>query len=243
MSEDIRQMRVDLAAVFRMAAHYNWHESIANHFSLSVSDDGKKFLMNPKWVHFDNITASSLLLVDADDPETMNRADAPDPTAWIIHGHLHRSAPQARCILHVHSPYATAVASLADPEIKPIDQNTARFFNRVAYDDHYGGLAENDDEGARLVRVLGNKSIMMMGNHGVIVTGPTVAEAFDNLYYFERACQTLVLAYSTGQKLSVLSDEIAEKTAQSWEDYGGYAEAHFNQTKILMAKKDASFAA
>ena len=185
MSQDIRQMRVDLAAVFRMAAHYNWHESIANHFSLSVSDDGKQFLMNPKWIHFDNITASSLLIVDADDPETMNRSDAPDPTAWIIHGHLHRAAPQARCILHVHSPYATAIASLADPEIKPIDQNTARFFNRVAYDRHYGGLAENDDEGARLVRVLGNKSIMMMGNHGVLVTGSSVAQAFDNLYYFE----------------------------------------------------------
>jgi len=127
MTQDIRQMRVDLAAVFRMAAHYNWHESIANHFSLSVSEDGKQFLMNPKWVHFDNITASSLLLIDADDPETMKGANAPDPTAWIIHGHLHRAAPQARCILHVHSPYATAVATLADPEIKPIDQNTARF--------------------------------------------------------------------------------------------------------------------
>ena len=127
MPQDIRQMRVDLAAVFRMAAHYNWHESIANHFSLSVSEDGKQFLMNPKWVHFENITASSLLLVDADNPETMKGANAPDPTAWIIHGHLHRAAPQARCILHVHSPYATAVATLADPEIKPIDQNTARF--------------------------------------------------------------------------------------------------------------------
>jgi ribulose-5-phosphate 4-epimerase/fuculose-1-phosphate aldolase len=241
MAQDIRQMRVDLAAVFRMAAHYNWHESIANHFSLAVSDDGKQFLMNPKWVHFDNITASSLLLIDADDPDTMNGPNAPDPTAWIIHGHLHRAAPQARCILHVHSPYATAMATLADPEIKPIDQNTARFYNRVAYDYDYGGLAENDEEGARLVRVLGNKSIMLMGNHGVLVTGPTVADAFDNLYYFERACQTLVLAYSTGKPLSVLSDEIAEKTAQSWEDYGGYAQAHFDQTKLVLAKKDVSF--
>ena len=243
MATDLRTARVDLAAIFRMAAHYNWHESIANHFSLAVSDDGKQFLINPRWVHFDNITASSLLLLDADDPETMNRSDAPDPTAWVIHGHLHRAAPQARCILHVHSPYATAVATLADPEIKPIDQNTARFFNRVAYDHDYGGLAESDAEGERIVRVLGNKSIMLMGNHGVLVTGPTVAEAFDTLYYFERACQTLVLAYSTGKPLSVLSDDVAEKTAQSWEEYAGAADAHFRETKILMAKKDASFAA
>lgn len=243
MAVDLRTARVELAAMFRMAAHYNWHESIANHFSLAVSDDGKQFLINPKWVHFDNITASSLLHVDADDPETMNRPDAPDPTAWVIHGHLHRALPQARCVLHVHSPYATAIASLADPEIKPIDQNTARFYNRVAYDLGYDGMADNDDEGARLASLLGNKSVMMMGNHGVLVTGPNVAEAFDTLYYLERACQTLVLAYSTGKPLSVLSDEVAEKTAQSWEDYVGSAEAHFHQTKILMAKKDAGFAA
>lgn len=243
MSTDIREARVELAAMFRMAAHYNWHESIANHFSLAVSDDGKEFLINPKWVHFDTINASSLLHVDADDPETMNRPDAPDPTAWVIHGHLHRALPQARCVLHVHSPYATAIASLADPEIKPIDQNTARFFNRVAYDLGYDGMADNDDEGARLASLLGNKSVMMMGNHGVLVTGPNVAQAFDTLYYLERACQTLVLAYSTGRPLSVLSDAVAEKTAQSWDDYTGSAEAHFQQTKILMARKDAGFAA
>lgn len=243
MNEAMRNARVELAAMFRIAAHYQWHESIANHFSLAVSDDGKEFLMNPRWVHFDNISASSLLHIHVDDQDIMKRPDAPDPTAWIIHGHLHRHLPQARCVLHVHSPYATAIASLADPEIKPIDQNTARFFNRVAYDHHYDGMADNDDEGERLARTLGNKSVMMMGNHGVLVTGTTVAEAFDTLYYLERACQTLVLAYSTGQKLSVLSDDVAEKTAQSWDDYNGAADAHFHQTKLLMAKKDAGFAA
>lgn len=242
MGPDIQTAQVELAAMFRIAAYYNWHEATANHFSLAVSDDGKEFLINPRWVHFENINASSLLHVDADDKEIMKRPDAPDPTAWIIHGHLHRVLPQARCVLHVHSPYATAIASLADPEIKPIDQNTARFYNRVAYDLHYDGMADNDDEGARLASALGNKSVMMMGNHGVLVTGPTVAEAFDTLYYLERACQTLVLAYSTGKPLATLSHEVAEKTAQSWEDYTGAADAHFKQTKILMAKRDGTFA-
>src|SRR5207249_4599485 len=99
------QQRVDLAAAFRLAADLGWHEAVANHFSLAVSPDGKKFLMNPRWRHFSRIKASELLLLDADDRETMNRLDAPDPTAWCIHGHIHAAVPQARCILHVHPPY------------------------------------------------------------------------------------------------------------------------------------------
>jgi ribulose-5-phosphate 4-epimerase/fuculose-1-phosphate aldolase len=242
MAADERQLRIDLAAAFRLASHFGWNESIANHFSLAVSDDGQTFLMNPKWTHFDHVTASNLLLIDANDPKTMDRPDAPDPTAWVIHGHLHRALPHARCILHVHSSYATAIASLADPEIKPIDQNTARFFNRVAFDMSYGGLADNDAEGEHLVRALGNKSILMMANHGVLVAGSTVAEAFDALYYLERACKNLVLAYSTGQKLNILSNAVAEKTAQGWECDPAWAPAHFAQMKLIMSRKDASFA-
>jgi ribulose-5-phosphate 4-epimerase/fuculose-1-phosphate aldolase len=149
------QMRVDLAAAFRLAAAFNWHEAVANHFSLAVSPDGRKFLMNPRWRHFSRIRASDLLLLDAEDESTMDRPDAPDPSAWCIHGRIHRALPQARCILHLHSPYATAIATLADPEIKPIDQNTARFYNRVAYDMNYGGIADSTAEGDRLVPVEG----------------------------------------------------------------------------------------
>ena len=94
------QLRVDLAAAFRLAAELGWHEAVANHFSLAVTADGKKFLMNPRWRHFSRIKASELLLLDADDKETMSRPDAPDASAWCIHGHLHGALPQARCILH-----------------------------------------------------------------------------------------------------------------------------------------------
>ena len=236
------QLRVDLAAAFRLAAQNGWHEAIANHFSLAVSADGKKFLMNPKWRHFSRIKASELLLLDATDKETMNRPDAPDPSAWCIHGHLHAGAPQARCILHCHPPYATAIAALADPEIKPIEQNTARFYNRVAIDLGFDGIADNDAEGERLVKALGNRSRMMMGNHGILVAADTVAEAFDDLYYLERACQTLVLAYSTGQKLNVLSPELAERTAQGWIDYKDSAFSHFEEMKAILDEKDPSYA-
>ena len=237
-----RQLRVDLAAAFRMAAELGWHEAVANHFSLAVSADGRRFLMNPRWRHFAHIRASELLRLDAGDPETMSRSDAPDASAWCIHGHIHRALPLARCILHVHPPYATAVASLADPAIKPIEQNTARYFNRVAIDRGYGGIADNDEEGRRLVAVLGDNRRAILGNHGVLVVAGTVAEAFDDLYYLERACQTLVLAYSTGQRLNVMPPELAERTARSCDDYKEAAFSHFAEMKRLLDAKDPSYA-
>lgn len=237
-----RRARIDLAAAFRLAVKFDWHEAVANHFSLAVSADGKRFLMNPKWRHFSRIKASDLLLLDADDAAAMARPDAPDASAWHIHGALHRELAQARCVLHVHSPYATAIASLADPEIKPIDQNTARYFNRVAIDLHYGGIADHAEEGKRLARALGNRSRLMMGNHGVLVAGASVAEAFDDLYYLERACRNLALAYGTGQPLSILPADVAEQTARGWEDYKDSAFAHFDEMKAVLDQEDPSYA-
>ena len=234
--------RVDLAAAFRLAVQNDWHESVANHFSLAVSSDGKRFLMNPRWRHFARIRASDLLLLDADDATTMQRPDAPDPSAWCIHGAIHAALPRARCVLHVHSPFATALACLADPRMPPIDQNCARFFNRVAIDMEFGGIADNLAEGRRLASVLGERRVMMMANHGVLVAGPTVAEAYDELYYFERACQTLVLAYSTGRKLNVLSDEVAERTARGWDEYVDARAVHFAEMKRMLDAKDPSYA-
>ncbi|TMJ40628.1 MAG: hypothetical protein E6G87_01570 [Alphaproteobacteria bacterium] len=236
------QLRIDLAAVFRLAEHFNWHEGVANHFSLAVSTDGKQFLMNPKWRHFSAIKASDLLLLDADDKDAMKRPNAPDETAWCIHGRIHALVPSARCVLHAHPTYVTALAGLADPEIKPIDQNTARFYKRVAYDLGYEGMANSDAEGNRLAALLGNHKTMMMGNHGVLIAAASVAEAFDELYYLERACQTLMLAYASGQKLNVMSDKVAEQTARDWDLYTDSALAHFEEMKKVLDRKDPSYA-
>lgn len=242
LAEKIDQERIDLAAAFHLAALNDWHESIANHFSLAVSSDGKQFLMNPRWRHFTRISASDLLLLDADKEMSMDEPGAPDPSAWCIHGTIHRTLPQARCLLHVHSPYATALSYLKDPEIKPIDQNTARFFNRVAVDMNYGGIAHHEEEGKRIASVLGNKRIMMMANHGVLVIANSVAEAYDELYYLERACKTLILAYSTGQPLNIMSDELAEQTASDWELYSDSAFSHFDEMKQILAAQGSCFA-
>ena len=221
--------RIELAAAFRLAVHEGWHEGVANHFSAAVSDDGTRFLMNPRWRHFSHVRASELLLLDADDETTMDGPDAPDPSAWAIHGAIHAAVPRARVLLHVHPPHATAIAALADPTILPIDQNTARFFGEVAYDLSFGGIADDLAEGRRLAGALGDQSVLMMGNHGVTVAGPTVAEAFESMYYLERACQTLVLAYGTGRPLNVLDDDMAATVAKGWKAFTAMGPAHFAQ--------------
>ena len=205
VTHDETVLRVDLAAAFRLAVMFNWHESVGNHFSAALSDDGHHFLLNPKWQHFNSIRASDLLHLDANDESVMQHDGAPDATAWCIHGAVHARLPEARVLLHCHPPYATALCALEDPAMKPIDQNTARFFNRVAVDTEFGGMADDADEGERIAAAFAGHSTLIMGNHGVSVVGTSVAEAFEEMYFFERAAKTLMLAYATGQPLSVMS--------------------------------------
>lgn len=237
------QERVDLAAAFRWTARLNLHEAVSNHFSLAVNDDGSKFLMNANQVHFSRIRASELLLLDANDPETLSGPDAPDPTAWGLHGALHRHCPHARCAMHVHSIFATVLASLADSTLPPIDQNTAIFFNRVVIDEHYGGLAF-EEEGERCAELFSDprKKVMVMGNHGIMVIGDNVAETFNRMYFFERAAETYIRALQTGQELRVLSDEIAEKTAREIEDYPGQDERHLTELKAILDDEGSNYA-
>ncbi|MFZ2100659.1 MAG: class II aldolase/adducin family protein [Oricola sp.] len=239
---DERQLRIDLAAALRLAARYDWHEGVANHFSAAVSPDGRQFLVNPRWRHFSMAKASEMVLCDADDPETMKRADAPDPSAWSIHSAIHRNLPQARVALHLHPPYATTLATLKDPIIKPIDQVTARFHNRLAYDLSFGGIATEEAEGERIAGTIGNHRAVMMGNHGVTTVGETVAEAFDAMYHLERAARTMVLAYSTGRDLNVMNDALAEATAAEWDVYKDAEFAHFAEMKRILDAEDPSYA-
>jgi ribulose-5-phosphate 4-epimerase/fuculose-1-phosphate aldolase len=240
-ADDMQSLRVDLAAAFRLTAQFGWHESVGNHFSAAVSGDGQRFLLNPRWRHFGEMRASDLLLLDAADQDVMTRPNAPDPSAWTIHGSVHRQCPEVRVLLHCHPPYATALASLKDPDIKPIDQNTARFFRKLGVDLGFGGIANDAAEGQRLAAAFGNKSVLIMGNHGVSVTGRTVAEAFEELYFLERAAKVLVLAYSTGQPLNVMSDDLAQKTAEGWLPYNEQAFAHFDYLKRQLDKADPSY--
>jgi ribulose-5-phosphate 4-epimerase/fuculose-1-phosphate aldolase len=217
MSVDHPAARADLAAAFRITAREGMHEGVANHFSLAINDDGTRFLINPR-THFSRIRASDLWAIDATDPDSARGADAPDPTAWGLHASLHRHVPHARCAMHVHSTYATVLACLADSRLPPIDQSSAIFHNRQIVDEDYGGLAL-EEEGTRCARLFQDPSLrtMIMGHHGVLFIGETVAETLMRMYYFERAARTYVLALQTGQPLRTLSPELAELTARQQE--------------------------
>lgn len=240
-AEDLVTLRQDLAAAFRLCHRFGWSESVGNHFSAAVSADAGTFLLNRRWQHFATIRASDLLLLDADDAAVMDGPDAPDPSAWAVHGTLHRALPQARVILHCHSPYATALACLKDPTLLPIDNNTARFFGRVGYDLAFGGISDTETEGVHLVEAIGENTVLVMGNHGVTVTGDTVPDAFEDLYFFEKAAQTLMLARSSGVELAVLSDEVARNTAEGWRAYRGMAQRHFDYLKCTLDSEDPSW--
>jgi ribulose-5-phosphate 4-epimerase/fuculose-1-phosphate aldolase len=235
--------RVDLAAAFRWTARLNLHEAVANHFSLAINEDGTRFLMNPNQMHFARIKASDLIVVDANDPETLSGPNAPDVTAWGLHGGIHRHCPHARCAMHVHSVFATVLASLADSRLPPIDQNCATFFNRYVIDDGYGGLAF-EEEGERCAALLSDprKKVMIMGNHGVMIIGDTVAETFNRLYYFERAAETYIRALQTGQPLRVLPDDVAEKTAQELEDYPDLDARHLSELRAILDQEGSDYA-
>jgi ribulose-5-phosphate 4-epimerase/fuculose-1-phosphate aldolase len=235
--------RCDLAAAFRWTARLNMHEAVANHFSLVISDDGRKFLMNPNQKHFARIRASDLIVVDLDDPDAKTGPNAPDPTAFGLHGGIHALVPHARCAMHCHSIFATVLASLADSRLPPIDQNCATFYNRVIIDEGYGGLAF-EEEGARCAALFDDpsKKVMVMGNHGVLVIGQTVAETFNRLYYFERAAETYIRALQTGQRLRILSDEIAEKTARELEAYPEQDERHLAELRAILDAEGSDYA-
>ena len=198
--------------------------------------------MNPNQRHFSRIMASELIEIDVNDSEVLTGPDAPDITAWGLHGSIHRHWRHARCVMHVHSNYATVLAALADSRLPPIDQNAAMFYNRYVIDEAYGGLAL-EDEGERCARLLHDpkKRVMIMGNHGLLVVGASVAETFNRLYYFERAAGTYIQALQTGRELRVLSDEVAEKTAQQLEAYPEQDERHFAELKAILDDEGSDY--
>lgn len=237
----LENMRQDLAASFRWFARLGMHESVANHFSLAVEPTGRFFLINPRGRHFSRMRASDLLLLDTEDASTLDGPNAPDPTAWYIHSRVHANCPQARCIMHLHPRYATALASLKDSRMPPIDQNTMRFFGRLSIDEGFGGMGLSDDEGDRLASLLGDNNVLLMGNHGVLVAAGTVAAALDEMYYFERACETLMIAYASGKPLRVVSDNVATVTQQQWAEYGQLAIDHLAEVRAILDDEEPQY--
>ena len=232
----------DLAAAFRWTAKLNMHEGVANHFSVCVPGSNEDFYVNGSGIHFSSIKASDMILVEQKNIEKLkNNPSLVDPTAINIHGTIHKKVPHAKCILHVHSKYATALSALKNPTLPPIDQNSMRFYNRVAIFSDYGGLGF-EEESNKMAACIGNNRVMLMANHGILTTGQTVAQAFDELFYFEKACETYITALSTQKELKIVNDEVAEKTAQEWEDYSTDSkDLHLKAIRSILDQEDPSY--
>jgi len=235
-----RAARIDLAAAFRLAARMDLHEGVCNHFSLMLAD-GKRFLLNRYGLHWSEVTASNLLALDAEGNVLEGEGEF-EKTAFYIHSRIHLANPRAACVLHTHMPYATTLTLIENGRLEMVEQNALRFHDDIAYDDTYNGLVVDHAEGDRLARVLGRKRVLFLANHGVIVVGPTVAEAFDSLYYLERACRLQVLARSMGAKPRAVRAEVVRETYRMiLADAPKYAGAHFGALKRILDREEPGY--
>jgi len=209
------QLRVDLAACYRLVALFGWDDLIFTHISARMPGPEHHFLINPYGMTFDEITASSLVKVDlhgnkvADSPYSIN------PAGFTIHSAVHAARDDAQCVLHVHSVNGVAV-SAQDAGLLPLSQHSMLVLTSLAYHD-YEGLALNEDEKPRLVRDLADKRFLMLRNHGLLTVGRSVAEAFVAMYFFEAACMMQVRAQSGGGKLRLISQSIVDGAPAQWE--------------------------
>lgn len=241
MSNYERAARIDLAAAFRLAARFGYEEGVANHFSVALDDDGSTFLVNPHGLHFSEVRASDLIVVDKEG-NVLAGDGALDRTAFCIHSRVHLTRPDARCVLHTHMPYATALAAVEGFRLEPVHQTSLRFHERVAYDDGYTGLALEVEEGDRMCRALGEKEVLFLANHGVIVAAPTVADGFDTLYFLERACQTQWLALATNLPLRRVTPDVAAATRDAWLAAPDPGAMHFAALKRMLDRESQDYA-
>jgi ribulose-5-phosphate 4-epimerase/fuculose-1-phosphate aldolase len=238
-----RAVRVDLAAAFRLAVRMDLHEGVCNHFSAML--DERRFLLNSYGLHWSEVTASNLVALDGDG-NVLEGTGEIEKTAFYIHSRIHLANPRAKCVLHTHMPYATALTLLDGGRLEMVEQNALRFHDDIAYDDTYNGLVVDPGEGDRLARVLGHKRVMFLANHGIIVVGPTVAEAFDSLYYLERACRLQVLARTmvanAGGRLRAVRPEVVSETCRLiLADTPKYAGAHFTALKRILDREEPGY--
>ena len=238
---EITELQKDLAATFRWTARLNMNEAVANHFSACVPGS-TNFYVNKAGIHFSQIKASDLILITKENiNEFKDKPEIVDSTALNIHGTIHEKAPHAKCIFHVHSKYATALSTLKDPTLKPIDQNTMIFYNKIAVYNEFRGLGFKE-ESIKMANALGNKQYMILANHGVITTGETVAEGFNSLYYFEKAAETYITALSTNKDLNIVSHEIAEKTSAEAANYPvDTAKQFLSQIRLILDKEEPDY--
>lgn len=240
------QARVDLAAAHRLAVMHGFHEGIFNHLTLRVPGADDRYYQIPFGTHWSEVTASCFMEVGYDGTLLAGEGEI-ERSAYCIHAPMHKALPTAAAVFHTHMPFTSALSRLEDPSILPIGQTELGTMMNTAYDLTYTGLAFEPSEGERLAGVIGDKTILIMANHGVATVGKTVAEAYDRLYYIERVAQVQLYAMWTGKPLRHLPQEVIDGTIASFkasgQKYGGKsnAEWHFAALKRILDRKEPDY--
>lgn len=235
--QSLAELRVDLTAALRWAARLGLNEGVCNHFSVEFVKD--RYLINPQGLHWSEVRASDLLLIDSKG-HIIDGKHSLEPTAFFIHSWIHRVNPHAKAVLHTHMPYATALTLINDGKLVWCNQNTLRFWNRVAYDHRYNGLALDDQEGERIASQLRGRDVLFMASHGVTVVGPSIAWAFDDLYYLERACMHQCLAQQMAgpNKLREIPPQVCERVARQIAGERQQSDLFFAAIKRMLDQED-----
>ena len=231
-----REARVDLVCALRSAERLGLAEGVCNHCSLAVPGRPGQFLINPLGLHWSEVLPGDLVIVDADGRHISGRHSV-EPTAFFIHGRIHNASPRAHCVLHTHMPHATALTIVEGGELAWASQNALRFYGRVAYERAYNGLALDAAEGDRMAASVRDADVVFLANHGVIVCGPSVAYAFDDLYYLERACELQLLGQASGRPLKIVPQEIAAATRAQMDAERQQSELHLAALKRILDKQ------
>jgi ribulose-5-phosphate 4-epimerase/fuculose-1-phosphate aldolase len=232
----LEALRADLALALRAAAHLGLSEGICNHFSVAVPGAPARYLINPRGLHWSEVYAQDIVLIDAQG-EVLAGRHRVEPTAMFIHAAVHALAGHA-VVLHTHMPHATALTLTVDRALDPtLSQNAMRYYGRIAIDADYGGLALDVAEGERIARAMQGKDVAFLGNHGVIVCGPRLAHAFDDLYYLERACLLQVLAQSTGRPLAPVDAALAARVARQAQGEREQSELFFESLRRRLPER------
>jgi len=207
--DPVREAKIHLAAAHRLAVLHELEEGIDNHFTVTVPGREDRYLILPFGLHWSEARASHMIVWD-EAGRTLEGEGVCELSAQCIHAPIHRITG-ARVVLHTHQPWALALNMLKENRLLPANQTAAFFHGRIAYDDTYAGTADTLEEGERLAKLMGDKRVMFMKNHGVLVVGETVAQAYRRIYLLERVCRTQVLAMGTGKAIEVLSEEIVRQ--------------------------------
>lgn len=214
VSAEEQRLRIELAACYRLIAHFRMTDLIFTHISVRLPGPAHHFLINPYGLMFDEITASSLVKIDLDGNPVEPSPWRVNPAGFVIHSAIHAARDDAQCVLHTHTRAGMAVACLKEG-LLPLNQFALQFYGRVGYHD-YEGIAQDLAERERLVRDLGDKDVLVLRNHGLLSVGRTVAEAFTRMYYLERSCEVQVTAQATGAELVIPAPEICAYTEQQY---------------------------